>query len=324
MQTAQRNIIFDELKGIGILLVILGHCLPWNSPFRVFIYSFHMPLFFIVAGYFLKPSPPMALFKKDFRRLVVPYIAISIVILVSNTLKWYIKKDFSLIDSTIIPLLWGAGGGHTLVMVFDDVQPITQLWFLLALFWSRLVANLLPRSIVGVLYGLIISVIGTIVGRYVIFLPGGINEGLSALIYVMIGVYVKEKGVNRDFFYLSIVCWIISLIFFDMILAGCKYDCYPIQVLGGVGGTFLIYKLLKRIDAIDLHIHGLSWLGINSMAMLCMHTIESHTIVWSILHIKFNMDYYIIVFIIKIFFCIGTTLLLAKLEFTRKMFLIKT
>ncbi len=59
----------DILKGIAILLVILGHCIQFGSgrayeanaefqsnPLFVWIYSFHMPLFMIIAGYFTAGS----------------------------------------------------------------------------------------------------------------------------------------------------------------------------------------------------------------------------------------------------------------------------
>ncbi len=50
----QRNLTFDIMKGIGILLVLIGHV--WQLPDSIHqtIYSFHMPMFFIVAGYFSK------------------------------------------------------------------------------------------------------------------------------------------------------------------------------------------------------------------------------------------------------------------------------
>ena len=53
----------DSLKGILILLVVLGHsiqgvygenvdsCLLWNV-----IYSFHMPAFFAISGFFVRPA----------------------------------------------------------------------------------------------------------------------------------------------------------------------------------------------------------------------------------------------------------------------------
>ena len=52
-------------KGLGILAVILGHChLPekvWNS-----IYSWHMPIFFVISGYFYRIQPFEILIKKKF------------------------------------------------------------------------------------------------------------------------------------------------------------------------------------------------------------------------------------------------------------------
>jgi len=59
-----REVWLDGLKGFGILLVILGHVLSgyldaWTFPeaffsfypVRTWIYSFHMPLFFLISGY---------------------------------------------------------------------------------------------------------------------------------------------------------------------------------------------------------------------------------------------------------------------------------
>ena len=44
------------MRGIASILVVIGHYLPENSPawyetMNKFIYSFHMPLFFIISGY---------------------------------------------------------------------------------------------------------------------------------------------------------------------------------------------------------------------------------------------------------------------------------
>lgn len=52
----QRNRSIDIMKGIGILLVVIGHLVYGTSyPFRL-IFSFHMPLFFLISGYNTKPT----------------------------------------------------------------------------------------------------------------------------------------------------------------------------------------------------------------------------------------------------------------------------
>lgn len=53
----QHILYLDNLKGFATCLVVLGHCIQFSTPnfdshiaFR-FIYSFHMPLFFMISGY---------------------------------------------------------------------------------------------------------------------------------------------------------------------------------------------------------------------------------------------------------------------------------
>lgn len=59
-----RNYLIDIIKGIAILLVVIGHNIQYGSdsslrltgdffehPLYKFIYSFHMPLFTLISGY---------------------------------------------------------------------------------------------------------------------------------------------------------------------------------------------------------------------------------------------------------------------------------
>lgn len=52
-----RNKEIDYLKGLSIILVVVGHAIQYNicdynvNPFFNIIYSFHMPLFMFISGY---------------------------------------------------------------------------------------------------------------------------------------------------------------------------------------------------------------------------------------------------------------------------------
>ena len=70
----KRDVTFDILKGIGILLMVLGHYFTSESIIRVYIYSFHMPLFMLISGYFYKPKEVMIQVRRDVRSLIVPYL----------------------------------------------------------------------------------------------------------------------------------------------------------------------------------------------------------------------------------------------------------
>ena len=116
----ERIAYIDRLKGFAILLVVIGHVVQFlycpnnfdtNIVFR-FIYSFHMPLFFILSGMVTKlklgsVEELCQKVKSRFLQLVVPFV------------------------------LWG--GILSLFIIRQSffnifIEPDTSLWFLLVLF----------------------------------------------------------------------------------------------------------------------------------------------------------------------------------------------
>ena len=49
-----RDKVIDQLKGFGLLLVIINHVNPTIRYTHNLIQAFHVPLFFIVSGYLYK------------------------------------------------------------------------------------------------------------------------------------------------------------------------------------------------------------------------------------------------------------------------------
>ena len=98
-----RNIVFDQLKGILIILVIIGHVALGEikeNPLREFLYFFHMPIFLAITGYFISQStlnlPYKEIIKKYKNRLITPYLLAFIfyttllIIFKTNSLKQFI------------------------------------------------------------------------------------------------------------------------------------------------------------------------------------------------------------------------------------------
>ena len=71
--TKERLVQFDILKGIGILCVLLGHTVLTGFP-KVFIYGFHMSLFFFCSGVFFKKRSVKGTLTNNFWQLVIPYV----------------------------------------------------------------------------------------------------------------------------------------------------------------------------------------------------------------------------------------------------------
>ncbi len=122
----QKRIAYiDVAKGIGILLVVAAHNdLILVSPFlHRWIYSFHMPLFFFLSGYFFKPAISFGvLFKKRFNTLLKPYIFT--VLLIYGTSVSFGKMSFETALRRMAKFAYGSG------YYLDWVQ----LWFIPHLF----------------------------------------------------------------------------------------------------------------------------------------------------------------------------------------------
>lgn len=126
----------DIARGIGILLVVLGHNdFGYISQFAYqIIYSFHMPLFFFLSGYFINTSRVFWEFAiKRFNSLLKPYyFTIFMIYFLSIS---FGKIGFQTAFRRIIKSLYASG------LYIDWVQ----LWFLPHLFIVSLYAFFLYK-----------------------------------------------------------------------------------------------------------------------------------------------------------------------------------
>ncbi|MCQ2272818.1 MAG: acyltransferase family protein [Bacteroidales bacterium] len=77
----ERKYWIDWAKVFGIYLVVLGHTTDGSELIRPLIYSFHMPLFFMISGYLEKKYSGSAIsyIKKTAKRLLIPYLIYGII-----------------------------------------------------------------------------------------------------------------------------------------------------------------------------------------------------------------------------------------------------
>ncbi len=131
----------DAVKGIAIILVILGHsfCLyPIDlvaslGDIQKVIYSFHMPLFFIASGFvFHRASSMRELVGKKCRRLFVPWLVFCVL-------------------SLALRVVFSSFTHHGAVDVAEAVGNIVQgksYWFLYSLMCLLLLCQVVKRDMV--------------------------------------------------------------------------------------------------------------------------------------------------------------------------------
>lgn len=101
-----RIIFLDIAKAICIILVVVGHYMPDNSPMwyvmlNKVIYTFHMPLFMFVSGYVYiatkKDISYGSFLMKKVKRLMIPYFTTSVIVITIKLL----TQDFMLVEHPV-------------------------------------------------------------------------------------------------------------------------------------------------------------------------------------------------------------------------------
>lgn len=125
---------YDIAKGIGVLLVVIGHVQELPFPILVWIFSFHIPLYFFLSGLFVKKEtsePFLTALKKNVKGLLVPYCVFSAIFILLDVL---LKDPFSSPRLEVKLFLTGQGG-------------YAILWFFFVLFFVRLLLDIGKRLI---------------------------------------------------------------------------------------------------------------------------------------------------------------------------------
>ena len=124
----KRNEFFDVLKGIGILCVFYGHTAYWGTLPSRMVFSFHMPLFFLISGIFFdvgRIADFASLVKKIWRNLLLPYCFFSVV-------GCLIKYDLSIVEWLSEPF------DQCIRLLHGEAS--NSIWFLVCLAMVQLLA----------------------------------------------------------------------------------------------------------------------------------------------------------------------------------------
>lgn len=135
--TSKRVIYIDLCKTYGLFLVILGHGRLCPESWQQFIYSFHMPLFFILSGLLYKWKSFKDTLINDIKRLLIPYLIINLICFFCNigVILLYDNLTFDIIASRIV--------GIFAVACYTGQYPPSSVptWFIITLFLIRILLS---------------------------------------------------------------------------------------------------------------------------------------------------------------------------------------
>ncbi len=136
----------DILRCLGMWFVVIGHMTTESTPdsLRFFIYSFHMPLFFMISGasYYLQTKSREYSFKETLasksRALLWPYLTLNIIAMFIWVLNF---KILSHNDATLLEKIMGIIYSNEIIVK----GPTNATWFIPTLFLTTVAFYLVKR-----------------------------------------------------------------------------------------------------------------------------------------------------------------------------------
>lgn len=275
MKFEYRNYYFDNAKLILIFLVVLGHFIEpfieynrYAKTIFLFIYTFHMPTFIFISGYFSKVEMKDGWLLMIIKKFLIPYIICQYTFSIFTNLIGIREYPFRLIF------------------------PSYTWWFLFAMFiWNisirfiiRLNNNIdniiILNIIIAILSGYIDRINGTLaISRIIIFFP-----------FFMLGYYFKINGINakkiiknKIISSLILISTIIILFLFEKsINSGWLWCSMPYNSLG-INGiiaaimriTVYIFQLITMFSVLSIipsKEYKITSIGSNTMPIYVIHS----------------------------------------------------
>ncbi len=287
----KRDPTIDILKGIAIVLVVVGHT---DSGLSHFIYLFHMSVFFVATGFLYSDKEPKVLITKKIKSLYIPYVVFNTIFLVLNN--YFLKIGFYLQSSIsanysvnrLLSIRTGLIEFGKIMLFSGGTTFGGALWFLRVMFISSLMYYSVSifirkfgnekQDILRILISLLISLFGFFLGEKNISLIMNIPSCCSVLWLYEFGRQFKrfvdmKPNVSNSIKYIAIVGFFLLMIlnaFISIDIGNNKYTSVSGYLIASLSGWIVLFAIS---DYLKNRFFGnlLMLVGKNSLYIMSLH-----------------------------------------------------
>lgn len=233
----KRDKVIDIARGISMILVLMGHCPFVNRNLKIFLCSFHIPLFFFISGMVFSYSkyPKFKDFlKSKTKSLIIPYFSLGIIVIIIKRIYILSKKGLILefFNLDFLKDIRGLIIGYRL-----NTEYYFSFWFILALFVAILLFYFIAkyvdkspkRNAIYIIITIVSSFIGCIIIRFVKGFVWSLDTVPIVIAFITLGYLIK---LNKEKILDKVLC-------FDFII--------PALLINGTC-TYFNYKICNLTD----------------------------------------------------------------------------
>lgn len=318
---------FDIAKGIAMLCIIAGHL--GIDRVNNFVFTFHVPIFFLISGYFMSDRLPMKEFViKKVKQLMIPYaiawgfIAVGAVIFIAVWLHNMTDVVFTVLNQILSGLY---GSGSDIHDIYTDgriyVPAVGAIWFLPALLVALVIVRYFMNREHGGLWIFLTAILGYESSKAA-WLPMSIQVGMVAASFVYLGMLARkydmmEKKPPREMTVSIVAVWVFCILFCGhLYLVENTFGNGIVDYAGALAGSYLVLIFSRWLEAKTCYTAKfLRFLGKHSLVMMCVHAVELRVMPWNMLLdgiVRHGFPTPIVYFGAKAVFCALVTVLIVR------------
>ena len=302
--------MFDLLKGIGMLLIVLGHTInnysflgtETNIGMMIFGVGYILigagviQAFFLISGYGFRKSSIVSCMKKQGKLMLKPYFYITIATALLHIITRYMMSH-SL--KSALQQTWPVVGGFLFALPANKEMFGVQfyfcgaMWYIIALLFGWILLNTLMNLVKERYMPLAVwgcAFVGWIIGKDRV-IPFCIAQGLIAVLYLYYGYMLKKKKVFAKPFTKAKIVVSVLVCAFSLGLAAVAgkmnnmadgvwtAGIISIGLDGYIGYLLLCFSL--KLNSLKGRVwEWIKKIGSNSLYIFTLHTVELHGIPW--------------------------------------------
>ncbi len=287
-KSKQEMLWINICKGITIFLVILGHISGIPAMLRSVIYSFHLPIFFLLSGYLVQHYRIKETFSCSLKTLIKPYVIICIV---EALLSGFSEPDFSTAGNTFLTGLDNMVVGMSKTSTaFQKYGSVWLVWFVVCLFAARLIyvaiRNISCSRLAQNFIIVSVACVGCHIGEKIAFLPWSLDVSMVAIIFIAGGDALSHwQPEKKQLAFVTLVAlgvWILLLSQGAQLeLAVRKYPLGILCFICAFAGSLVVMVASKSIEKIPVFSSIWAWMGKNSMIILAVYCLAIRFFRWN-------------------------------------------
>ena len=276
----------DVARGIAMISIVLGNL--GKSSISHVVFTYHLPIFYLIGGYFLDERSTMSAFlRKTARQLLLPYYFTCLIYLILGVIS-NLRKGIAWNDELSIRLqavFYAAGDNWSSPF---PIHRIGAIWFLWAMFWGTAMLKLLLKCKPAIRVATVCLVFAACQWSWhKLWLPLSIQAGGCGLLYLYLGYLLRKALTAVDLTGLSaevkaagmllmLGMWLWTVYTFKGFwLVHCEIKNGMTDIIGSLCGCCLLVALSGFIDRkLRLLARWFAFYGRYSLLFLSIHLLE--------------------------------------------------